>query len=333
MKKKRNIKMFFCYALILSLAVVLTKVPVSASQKVPLSGHASWTNQYESAEEMVDNADIVVYGTVVDQSCEQRYDLVFTRSFIDVHEVFKGSSDLLENNIEVLQTGGTLNETITPAILEMPLFEIGQEGIFVLEKTEYDPTYGQYYLVSGGYQGVLSGESDIDSLSEIKNELSDMSSPITVSPRMVDRGWNQSSIDFNYSSNVTRPALVSSGLTAWNNIASVTLYYSGSSYAGIQVAENYYGSTGWDAYTYYYSSTSNGPLTGADIRLNRSSMGGFTDFQYKAVVCHEGGHALGMDGHQYSGSASIMQPYTSDYYNKYNTPQSLDISTLRGMYP
>ena len=87
--------------------------------------------------------------------------MVFTKSFIRIGEVIKGSKKQNEI-ITILQTGGTYEEYTTPAIYDAPIVSLGDTYHLFLKLSDYDERYGQYYVISGGYQGLFSSDETIN---------------------------------------------------------------------------------------------------------------------------------------------------------------------------
>lgn len=112
----------------------------------------SWSEGYNTIQELIKNADVIMEGTLSSANPEIRGNLVFTRSNMHVNEVIKGS---VQKNqiIQVLQTGGQLNNKTTVAPKELPLFQSGETYYLFLKETPVNQKYGQYYVVLGGYQG------------------------------------------------------------------------------------------------------------------------------------------------------------------------------------
>ena len=122
---------------------------------------ANWRERFNSVDEMYDKSDLIISGVVVDYETEIRNDLVFTKSFIRIGEVIKGSKKQNEI-ITILQTGGTYEEYTTPAIYDAPIVSLGDTYLLFLKLSDYDERYGQYYLISGGYQGLFSSDETIN---------------------------------------------------------------------------------------------------------------------------------------------------------------------------
>ncbi len=120
---------------------------------------ASWNNEYDSKEDMISNADIIIEGTVVNSIPEMRGNTVFTMNYIRIDAITKGNLSI-GTIIPLLQTGGTLGDTVTPAVNEIPLLTVGDKYELYLEQTDVHAVYGQYYLIAGGFQGVLHINAD-----------------------------------------------------------------------------------------------------------------------------------------------------------------------------
>ena len=109
---------------------------------------ADWSNHYTDFNDMENAADLIIKGDVIDSYTEQRVDLIFTKQSIEISEMYKGNLKI-GDKIEVLQTGGTLNNITTPPFEEAPLLEKGSDYLLLLQYTPEG-----HYLILGGYQGV-----------------------------------------------------------------------------------------------------------------------------------------------------------------------------------
>lgn len=113
-----------------------------------------WVDNYSNVQELYDSADLVIKGKKVDSYTEQRVNMIFTNQIIEVNKIYKG--DLGKGDkIEVLQTGGKLNNITTAPANEAPLLENKANYLLFLEKTE-----SGYYLIMGGFQGVAMIKND-----------------------------------------------------------------------------------------------------------------------------------------------------------------------------
>lgn len=160
MNKLKNVVLFVA---ILVLAIcVLT----SCTKENVTTASASWHSHFDSVGEMVEDADLVITGVMVDSYTELRVDTVCTRNIIEVTEVYSGDVQV-GDTIEVVQTGGVYGDITTPAFSEIPLLELDKEYALILRLSDPDEQYGQYYLIMGGYQGILEiTDTSYQSLSE-----------------------------------------------------------------------------------------------------------------------------------------------------------------------
>lgn len=71
-----------------------------------------WSTQYNSINELKNDADIFITGTVINQTIEQRYNLYFTHSYVQSPE---------GKIYDVLQTGAYINGTPYNIPIEAPL--------------------------------------------------------------------------------------------------------------------------------------------------------------------------------------------------------------------
>lgn len=146
------------FSAVLALAIVLCGLAwgTRSNSSEPMKGastSATWTEYFESVDEMAENADIGIVGVLYDSETELRSDIVFTRNIVEVVEVYSGDVQV-GDLVEVLQTGGVYGDISTPAFSEVPLMEKNKEYALFLSETEPHEVYGQYYLIKGGYQGI-----------------------------------------------------------------------------------------------------------------------------------------------------------------------------------
>lgn len=119
---------------------------------------ADWVSHYETIDALVENSDIIILGEKHGSYTEQRISMIFTKELIQIEEVYKGEeiiddeivdNEIIGEEIEILQTGGEMNNITTLPFAEAPLLEEDIEYLLFLDKTSEG-----YYLIMGGYQGV-----------------------------------------------------------------------------------------------------------------------------------------------------------------------------------
>lgn len=157
--KKRQHDFSLGLSFLVCLAVLVFSTSCSAPANDPnasaSTAHADWTEHYESMEEMIDAADLILTGTVSASTPEQRVDLIFTQQTIQIDTCIKGEANA-GDCVNVLQTGGTLGDITTTPFAECPLFSTGDTMLLFLHKTNEG-----HYLVLGGYQGAGTIEDGI----------------------------------------------------------------------------------------------------------------------------------------------------------------------------
>lgn len=154
-------KYLFSGIILCCVSLTILNMSKIAQEKQKQITTASWSLVYESADMLINDADIIIRGELIEEIPELRNDMVFTYERIVVTEVYKGDVSAGEI-LDVLQTGGDYGSVSTPSIDEAPLFsevistaDIKEtEFILCLKQTEYDDLYGSYYLICGGFQGV-----------------------------------------------------------------------------------------------------------------------------------------------------------------------------------
>lgn len=316
---------------------------------------ASWQEHFYTEREMSEASDIIINGTVIASEPELHYDMVFTRNYIKVDLVESGNIEI-DTIVPVLQTGGIFSEYSTPVISEIPLLEVGKEYKLYLTLTDYSEKYGQYYLISGGYQGVMEVQdngslitlSESNTVFSPKRTNSSNSSTYAITYTLTDvYYWDKSSLVVYVQANIrdrynanTRTGICN-GIHAWaqNTDSPSTSITSSTVNADVCVYMYDYGATGWDALTEIsYDSYSN-ICDYSRITVNAHYLTDYyaTTGLWQAIACHEFGHTLGLD-HNDSGSASIMRSNTIDYYDyidgspQYTVPKTADIRPINLKY-
>lgn len=313
------------------------------------STSACWHDHYTSVNDMESASDLIAYGKVISTEPELRGDLVFTRNYVSITKLIKGKISI-DDEICILQTGGTYGDIYTPAFEEAPLLEDGSEYKLYLKLTDQDDKYGQYYLISGGYQGVLKNidgnEIPVSSENTLFN-VNDQNLVMASAGITPNNGykWNKSNIIVYVPNNISTRynantrAGICSGISEWHSrtdAPATTIYASASVPYDVAVYMDTYGTTGWDGQTTTFSSGST--ISSATVRINGSYNTSYYSETglWKAISCHEFGHAIGM-AHNTSSAASIMHVYTIEYYNvngllKLTVPQAADISGANVLY-
>ena len=354
MKAFRKLSIFLVLAICFSSAAFASATPsITESAAGTYSSHALWTEAYSSFEEMSTAADVVLLGTVTEQVPELRCDMVFTKSYISVDQIYAGEI-VTDNGISVLQTGGSLNDYFTPAIDDAPIMDLGAQYILYLRYVS-DETYGEYYLILGGYTGYVN-------CSELENSIPDLTSGTGISAfldndpeietfqtsALYAARTNTTGGRFHtktpyvfYRSTVTSNMLsyVKNGINAWNNGYSTHGAYiytaSSASSADVTVSAGAYGNTGWAGNTWRYNSSGNEAQV-VDVYYS-AYIGLNTSYQissvakWKQVAMHEMGHVFGL-AHT-DNISTIMRTLDTNVINSgLENPTASDYSAVRTAY-
>lgn len=145
-------KTILVFSVILLLASCVTYLKSNNNQETSI-GLASWSEHFDGINDLTDNSDIIIRGLLESSSTHLRENVVFTMNEVKITEVISG--DINEGDIiDILQTGGIYESIVSPPIESTPLLKDGESYLLYLKLTDYHPKYGQYYLISGGYQGL-----------------------------------------------------------------------------------------------------------------------------------------------------------------------------------
>ena len=141
------------------------------------SSHASFW-EASTSKELIEQADIIGYGRVIDSYTTLVHDLVATCNVVEFDNIYMLSNKLTEKifnkstfadgsqRIELRQTGGVYEEYKTQPISNVPLLEVGKTYVLFLRHLHYDDFDFEldydfnHYLIIGGYQGVAEVEND-----------------------------------------------------------------------------------------------------------------------------------------------------------------------------
>lgn len=143
------------FALGMATAIAITgAASVSADdewmQETEMSGlyeiatFVTWSETYDSLNQIMNSSDICLIGTVIDQSIEERSGVYFTHSYVETED---------EQIYDVMQTGAVVNGKDSNIPFDAPLMEIGEDYFLCLNEANYVSKFGQYYLIAGGNQG------------------------------------------------------------------------------------------------------------------------------------------------------------------------------------
>ena len=333
--------------------------PIVYAKQITYSTTASWNEYYLTEEEMLNDADLVIIGSVENITTEVRYDMVFTKNFISIDKIYLNRVDIQDDElIPVLQTGGSCNGITTPAIDDCTLLKNKTQYKFYLQYIPQTEQYDDYYLILGGYQGVIE-INDIfknQKLENIifsnKNEFKINATSTTYTPRAQGNYyWNKSnlkilvpsSIGTTYKTN-TR-AGICDGVSSWrlcSDAPSVTIQSAPGGGSDIAISMQNYGATGWDGYSTTYYNTATKICSSSKIQINCYYYKSDADLNdrifWKALSAHEMGHSLGLGHNTNYTVTSVMRPYTKDYYDRYSdwpriaTAREADIYTINTIY-
>ena len=324
----------------------------------------------ETFEELIEASEVVLIGQVVSQRPEIRHDLVFTYSSVRVNQIVTGSLAEPAAMIDVLQTGGSANGMYTPALADEPLMHIGEAYLLCLTYAPEDGQYQAYYLPTGGGQGILPFTDIAQASHPTQSAASaELAGADTALAQVLARAeavfagrdygccevmgglygeeisgghWPKSSVSYDWDSTVTSifGAYVGSAMVAWNKNDYITLTESPFGIQGdILVSSGIYGQSGWEAETSYNVGGTHygtgkayygGIYQKVSIRVN-SSKHELNDNIWVSILCHEGGHALGLGHvHPNDDSNSIMIPATDS--RTASRPSSRDIDLVNSIY-
>lgn len=155
--------------------------------------------------------------------------------------------------------------------------------------------------------------------------------------------WDDKTIKYFVNNDITKNynATVRSnlvyGIQSWSGNAGYSLSSTTSeANSRININMSNFGATGWDGQTRYNATGTTMYL--AEILINSyyysNNYSSYPNL-WKAIGCHEAGHALGLKHNTTVGESSIMKEYTTDYYNinasnpRLTSPQTADLTALK----
>ena len=324
-------------AYLLSITILLTSMGMYLEAEGSLTTtdteiHVAWGKTYSDFDEMIEDVDLIVYGTVVSQIGIVFDDgLVYTKSTVKVEKVHSGNAG---NIITILQLGGTVGNNTTSFPEELPLLEKNGKGIFMCVDKE------DYYLIAGAGQGVfwnMEQDNWTECLKSCETQFVAYPNNMNLSrafPETPTTTWYYSpSTEFvgyylgefpaGFSSENT--AAIINGIDVWDQYIPLTISevaYEMGNCVTINV-------------TSVSSPVNNVALTtyvNEYFRLMTFYQGTFQEYGYGTsvygkVAIHEMGHALGL-GHS-STTSSVMYPTVSGMAS---LPSARDIEAIQSLY-
>ena len=284
-----------------------------------------WETCYESFTDMIEDADLVIQGTVTDQ--EYLVDgVVFTLNRIDVDVVYSGISD---GEIIVAQFGGTFGNTQTPYPEELPKLRQGQPYLLFLKAQA-----GKYYIMGAGqgYFEVSNQRRSINGIycyeEEFNNRLEAYQAPMRYPTPTNGHAYPSSSCSVSYyisgSMTSSQKNKLRDGIESWNGYSDLYLYETTSgAYADITFTTSSSSlNAGIAGYTEFIS-TRKRTVT---IYTENFTTSNLTNWQ--KLGAHETGHCVGLAHNDSSVSVMASSLSTAE-----STPQYYDIVTIQELYP
>lgn len=343
---KKTLSLIILAVLALSTSVFAT----DDSGNVAHSAHALWTESFDSAAEMAQSANVVAIGTVSSQQAETRCNLVFTRSTITLDQLYSGA--VQDDCLQVVQTGGTLDDLYTPEFDDAPLMELGQAYVLFLKHVD-DPDYGEYYRILSGGTGCVPATdvslSCTDSYSNMLSKVEDtINSPIALyatSTPTYGGSFSNGNVSVYYTTTVssTMKNNISSTINSWGSKSStsgvsISTASTTKSSNQIRVFAGKYGDTGWAGHVYNYDADRNyNPsytyiFALSYVQLNTSKLSASSS-TWKYVALHEVGHSLGLKDVSNPSYDTVMSRFFDDVVNSgYTSPRDADFNGLKTLY-
>lgn len=312
---------------------------------------------------LAEKAEIVVLGKVTGQSCVYQDDVIVTRNDVTVEKVYAGDISV-GDTLLVQQLGGTVGGESMPYLTGITVLEPGTTYVMFLY-TKETPDGLPYYQSVGNYNVTLEDlELPVDAdLTEIEfaidNEIAQQPMPLA-SGGLFSGGWNVSEVDVYVSTNSTVSyggnlhTYLKNGAAAWNNCSSLTVAtknaasacevfvymgdYDLSQYSTSGITGDVAGTTTYSTGGYRGNHPDESPYYKAYIYLDKKQYSTSSYDTWKAIVCHEMGHALGLSHSDGNGYSSIMKKGTADYFDKdkdkacSSAPTSGDKKLLKAKY-
>lgn len=339
------------FAMMLAIVLLLQCSTLAAANNTATEAQHSivtFLSTSENYNEMEGKADLVIYGTVVDQWTQVRgSSLVVTVSEVSIDTRYLGSETAAQ--IEIVQTGGTNGTHSTAVPGNAPLLEEGEQYYLYLRYSPADGLYDAYYLILGGGQGNIPGTEVNTARSNSAVSWAQLRE--SAESRFNRRGtalitdgpvyWPRTKGTVTYyiedtftyeGHSVALPisfmTKVRTGFNVWNGLAGIS--YAESFVSGdVTVICDYLGDLDWDAgveaRVNWYADVDSGQLVFAYAYFNFSRCA-MDDSTWDNIIPHEAGHGLGL---AHDATGTIMQKQSN---GRPQTPTSTDIAELRSAY-
>lgn len=324
---------------VLTLTILFTSLwsPVKADSytaNAPSTIHVSWKTVYASFNEMLNDVDLVAYGSVINQEYILQNDgFVYTKTTVQVIDIYLGNNP---EEFTVYQLGGILENHNTPYPTELPKLPMNETCIFMCERSNNN------YWIAGASQGIFydillddwntailqcGAQFQEKSENPIGNRAT-VETPINAYPFPTSTSSIQYLITGSVNSIPSSCATaIANGLYSWKGCLPMSYTRVYTTPVGPSVTINVVNTTNPTspniAGTTIYNSVYNKTIT-----LYEGGMNNPTDAnEWKKVACHEMGHALGLDHNTLN--YSVMHPYVSQMAAE---PQYPDILAIRELY-
>jgi len=319
MKKVVCLIFVFMFTIVSTSAIQMTSFQDSSSVDL------LWETYYESFDQMIQEADLIVQGTVDDQYFALD-NLVYTLNHINVQVTFQGTT---ETSILLLQLGGRLGNIYTPYPHDLPKLNLGQSYILFLKQN------GNYYHIMGAGQGYFEAKTRSQSIQALSFYEEEFYSRIEHHDPLryptPANGWSYPasacSVSYYITGNVTsnQGSYLRYGIESWNGCSSLYLYetsYGAFADITVSITSNSILNPGAVAIAEHVSARKRNIY----IYTDNFSTSNLTNWQ--TIGAHETGHCIGL-----SHNDECMSVMASSLPNAESLPQYYDIVTVQEMYP